>query len=101
MFSEGIFTKLPYGLAVRIPGFHPGGPGSTPGMGTFFFFFFFAALLFYYTALKACTIGYGTKALVYILYIAIYEHVIYGVKGTLLLELRKLIIHVNRIFLTF
>ena len=24
---------LPYGLAVRIPGFHPGGPGSTPGMG--------------------------------------------------------------------
>ena len=23
----------PYGLAVRIPGFHPGGPGSTPGMG--------------------------------------------------------------------
>ena len=26
--------SLPYGLAVRIPGFHPGGPGSTPGMGT-------------------------------------------------------------------
>ena len=26
---------IPYGLAVRIPGFHPGGPGSTPGMGTF------------------------------------------------------------------
>lgn len=25
---------LPHGLAVRIPGFHPGGPGSTPGMGT-------------------------------------------------------------------
>ena len=24
---------VPYGLAVRIPGFHPGGPGSTPGMG--------------------------------------------------------------------
>ena len=24
---------IPYGLAVRIPGFHPGGPGSTPGMG--------------------------------------------------------------------
>ena len=28
--------EFPYGLAVRIPGFHPGGPGSTPGMGTFF-----------------------------------------------------------------
>ena len=27
---------IPYGLAVRIPGFHPGGPGSTPGMGTYF-----------------------------------------------------------------
>ena len=28
------FRGIPYGLAVRIPGFHPGGPGSTPGMGT-------------------------------------------------------------------
>ena len=44
---EGIFTKLPYGLAVRIPGFHPGGPGSTPGMGTSFFNFFFLLLLFF------------------------------------------------------
>ena len=26
--------QFPYGLAVRIPGFHSGGPGSTPGMGT-------------------------------------------------------------------
>ena len=25
--------EIPYGLAVRIPGFHSGGPGSTPGMG--------------------------------------------------------------------
>ena len=36
-----IFVKfpqaLPCGLVVRIPGFHPGGPGSIPGMGTFFF----------------------------------------------------------------
>ena len=31
---------LPYGLAVRIPGFHPGGPGSTPGMGTRYLFHF-------------------------------------------------------------
>ena len=30
---------VPYGLAVRIPGFHPGGPGSTPGMGTTFLLF--------------------------------------------------------------
>ena len=27
------FQVIPYGLAVRTPGFHPGGPGSTPGMG--------------------------------------------------------------------
>ena len=25
--------EIPYGLAVRILGFHPGGPGSTRGMG--------------------------------------------------------------------
>ena len=25
------------GLVVRIPGFHPGGPGSIPGIGTTFF----------------------------------------------------------------
>ena len=30
---------LPCGLVVRIPGFHPGGPGSIPGMGTFFSYF--------------------------------------------------------------
>lgn len=24
---------LPYGLVARIPGFHPGGSGSIPGMG--------------------------------------------------------------------
>ena len=27
---------VPCGLVVRIPGFHPGGPGSIPGMGDFF-----------------------------------------------------------------
>ena len=41
--------QIPYGLAVRIPGFHPGGPGSTPGMGTdisFYVLFSFFFLLF-------------------------------------------------------
>ncbi|GIY52197.1 hypothetical protein CEXT_184811 [Caerostris extrusa] len=28
--------QLPCGLVVRIPGFHPGGPGSIPGMGRWF-----------------------------------------------------------------
>ena len=28
-------SGIPYGLVVRIPGFHPGGPGSIPGVGTF------------------------------------------------------------------
>ena len=31
--TNNAYNKFPYGLAVRIPGFHPGGPGSTPGMG--------------------------------------------------------------------
>ena len=31
--NSGQRCEFPYGLAVRIPGFHPGGPGSTPGMG--------------------------------------------------------------------
>ena len=30
-----IWEHIPYGLVVRIPGFHPGGPGSIPGVGTF------------------------------------------------------------------
>ncbi|GBO16794.1 hypothetical protein AVEN_126653-1 [Araneus ventricosus] len=28
-----LLDVLPCGLVVRIPGFHPGGPGSIPGMG--------------------------------------------------------------------
>ena len=35
-FAQFYLRKIPYGLAVRIPGSHPGGPGSTPGMGTQF-----------------------------------------------------------------
>ena len=33
----GANEGLPYGLVVRIPGFHPGGPGSIPGVGTIFY----------------------------------------------------------------
>ena len=29
--------SVPDGLGVRIPGFHPGGPGSIPGLGALFF----------------------------------------------------------------
>ena len=29
-------TCFPRGLTARISGFHPGGPGSTPGVGIFF-----------------------------------------------------------------
>ena len=31
---DEVNNDLPYGLVVRIPGFHPGGPGSIPGVGT-------------------------------------------------------------------
>ena len=41
---EGKVTQhqyaIPCGLVVRISGFHPGGPGSIPGMGRTFLFFF-------------------------------------------------------------
>ena len=39
IFSINTINKFPYGLAARIPGFHPGGPGSTPGMGKLLYFF--------------------------------------------------------------
>ena len=35
-----VFRQIPYGLVARIPGFHPGGSGSIPGMGKFWFFLF-------------------------------------------------------------
>ena len=37
MLRQLIRHAFPYGLAVRIPGSHPGGPGSTPGMGNHLF----------------------------------------------------------------
>ena len=39
--------RLPYGLVVRIPGFHPGGPGAIPGVGICVFFFPFLLFLFF------------------------------------------------------
>ena len=36
--TDLVVTVLPYGLVVRIPGFHPGGPGSIPGVGNAFLF---------------------------------------------------------------
>ena len=34
--DKGVPQSIPDGLGVRIPGFHPGGPGSIPGLGEFF-----------------------------------------------------------------
>lgn len=31
-----VFSLIPYGLVVRIPAFHAGGPGSIPGVGGHF-----------------------------------------------------------------
>ena len=42
------FHEFPYGPAVRIPGFHPGGPGSTSGMGTHFLSEKVFSLFFYH-----------------------------------------------------
>ena len=37
---QPLLIPLPHGLAVRIAGSHPAGPGSTPGGGTQIFFVF-------------------------------------------------------------
>ena len=49
-----VLRGIPYGLAVRIPGFHPGGPGSTPGMGIHFLSLQTSEVLFlsFYQALR-------------------------------------------------
>ena len=36
-FFELIHNAIPRGLMARIPGFHPGGPGSIPGVGEHLF----------------------------------------------------------------
>ena len=33
-----LLSSIPRGLMARIPGFHPGGPGSIPGVGVQSFF---------------------------------------------------------------
>ena len=37
ILNDKHFRLVPDGLAVRIPGSHPGGPGSTPGLGICFY----------------------------------------------------------------
>ena len=34
-YKQVCLSSIPDGLGVRIPGFHPGGPGSIPGLGDF------------------------------------------------------------------
>ena len=36
--NDSFVYHVPDGLGVRIPGFHPGGPGSIPGLGVLFEF---------------------------------------------------------------
>ena len=54
LFFVVLYRGIPYGLAVRIPGFHPGGPGSTPGMGIHFLSLQTSEVLFlsFYQALR-------------------------------------------------
>ena len=33
LLKDSLFQLVPPGLMARIPGFHPGGPGSIPGVG--------------------------------------------------------------------
>ena len=38
LYFACFFSSIPRGLMARIPGFHPGGPGSIPGVGVQSFF---------------------------------------------------------------
>jgi hypothetical protein len=46
VFSSSPQTQIPRGLTARIAGFHPAGPGSTPGVGTLLIFNFIYARYF-------------------------------------------------------
>ena len=48
MVVEQPCVTVPFGLVVRISGFHPDGPGSIPGVGIGFFFSFFFLLGFFF-----------------------------------------------------
>ena len=37
--KKSTMISIPHGLMARIPGFHPGGPGSIPGVGELRFYF--------------------------------------------------------------
>ncbi len=39
LYDQTFAFTIPRGLTVRIAGFHPAGPGSTPGVGTDFLVF--------------------------------------------------------------
>jgi hypothetical protein len=39
--NSELLCNIRYGLVARIPGFHPGGSGSIPGIGNFFSELFF------------------------------------------------------------
>ena len=41
-------ASVPDGLGVRIPGFHPGGPGSIPGLGEFLAWYFALSVIIYH-----------------------------------------------------
>jgi hypothetical protein len=41
IINKTCYLQVPYGLVVRIPAFHAGGPGSIPGVGRLFCKFFF------------------------------------------------------------
>ena len=57
-----VLCVLPYGLVVRIPGFHPGGPGSIPGVGTWFFSLMFFLKYYLWWFIKPLQVLY--KALI-------------------------------------
>ena len=60
-------TSIPRGLTARIAGFHPAGPGSTPGVGTKFLFIY--GIFFVVTHFLCIILS--------VIYLHVYTHILF------------------------
>ncbi len=58
---DNFWQQIPRGLTVRIAGFHPAGPGSTPGVGTYFPFWSFKGKEVKYLRIAVDYLLYSTR----------------------------------------
>ena len=77
---EAQLSAIPYGLVVRIPAFHAGGPGSIPGVGANFVclltMVFQSPCVVFITTNPSCQV-YRLLILTFLLFVALYPWSIY------------------------